>query len=108
MPTALMENLLENDGLNKVVDKKKMKYSRGSSSNAADDDGSDVSSGDEDEIDGNGNVRGESGDEEEMEDEEDEVDDDDDRKIPKKTEIFEGKVVQVEKLVKEEEEMRSQ
>ena len=45
-------------------------------------------------------------DEEEEEDEEDE--DDDDPKIPKKTEIFEGQVVQVEKLVKEEEELRSQ
>ena len=114
MPTALMENLLENDGL-KVVDKKN-KFSRGhpddcsdqgSGSNVADDDdGDDVrSSGDEGfgEDEGDGNGEGGAGDdeEEEMEDEEDEVDDDDDDpKIPKKTEIFEGKVVQVEKLVK--------
>ena len=46
-------------------------------------------------------------DNEEDEEEEEEDDDDDDPKIPKKTEIFEGQVVQVEKLVKEEEELRS-
>ena len=32
----------------------------------------------------------------------------DDPKIPKKTEIFEGKVIQVEKLVKQEEELLGQ
>ena len=47
-------------------------------------------------------------DNEEDEEEEEEDEDDDDPKIPKKTEIFEGQVVQVEKLVKEEEELRSQ
>ena len=88
MPTALMENLLD-DGRNKL---KKQQASKDDDSWSLDDE--DFAADYEE------NGTDDSNNEEDL--------DDDDRKIPKKTEIFEGQVVQVERLVKEEEELRSQ